>query len=610
MSVLKLTRQMRDAASVDEIYKELTRRLSADTVAVCPVELSAAAVRLCLAQSCGKCTPCRVGLARLLELIESVLVGDAGEDTVKLIEKTASVITATADCAIGFEGGRTALTCVKAFRDEFESHVRNGCCISHYDTPVPCVAYCPAHVDIPAYIALTGEGRYADAVRIIRRDNPMPSVCSHICEHPCEKHCRRTLVDDAINIRGLKKMAVDNAGYVPAPDALPETGKKISVIGAGPSGLTAAYYLRLMGHTVTVYEQRKFAGGMLRYGIPAYRLPREGLDREISVVRSTGVEIKTGVSIGTDVSFEEIRAASDAVYIAVGAHLDNKLGIDGENGNGVISAVELLRGIGDGVYPDFSGKKVVVVGGGNVAMDCTRSAVRLGAESVMCAYRRRTEDMTALPEEITGAKEEGCEIADLLAPERIELDENGNVKALWVKPQMISVVSRGRPSIVDAETESVRLECDIVIVAVGQKIDSAYFENCGVPVNRGRFDADSSCRVRNTDGVFSGGDCVTGPATAIKAIAAGKVAARAIDTYLGFSHELECDVEVPKAKAGSLAACGRIDLSERPADERKHDFRLMENRMTLQEAAQESSRCLRCDKYGYGSFRGGRKWKW
>ena len=608
MSDISLKRQLRENAVVDEIFRQLSRRLAGDTVA-CPVELSAAVVKFCLSQSCGKCTPCRIGLARLYDLIESVLECEADEDVIDLIEKTAKVITATADCAIGFEAGRMVYSCIRAFRDEFESHIKNGGCVNHYDTPVPCVAYCPAHVDIPAYIGLVNAEKYDDALTVIRKDNPLPSVCAHICEHPCENHCRRNFVDDAVNIRGLKKVAVDNATASIAPVRLPDTGKKISVIGAGPSGLTAAYFLSLMGHSVTVFEQRNQAGGMLRYGIPAYRLPREELDKEIEFIKAAGVEIKTNVSLGKDISFDEIKANSDAIYLAIGAHLDNKLGIDGENGKGVMSAVELLRGTGDGIYPDFTNKNVIVVGGGNVAMDCTRTAVRLGAK-VTCCYRRRTEDMTALPEEIIGAKEEGCEIAELLAPEKIELDEQGNVAALWVKPQMISLVDRGRPSVVDAGTDSLRLPADIIIVAIGQKIDSAYLESCGISAMRGRFSADSSCKIKNADGIFAGGDCVTGPATAIKAIAAGKVAARSIDSFLGFNHSLDCDVAVPTPKAFSLAAAGRINPSERVAEERKNDFRLMEKPMTIKQAQQESSRCLRCDKYGYGQFKGGRKWKW
>lgn len=610
MSRLELTAKKRDSAIVNSFYDDIQRRLVFDPVAACPVDITASFIRLCHAQSCGKCTPCRIGLGQLSALCESVLNRKADETTIALIEKTARVIMDTADCAIGYEGARVAYDSIRAYRDEFIAHVTDGHCLTHYDNPVPCVSYCPAHVDIPGYIALVSEGNYADAIRLIRKDNPFPSACALICEHPCEHHCRRGLIDDAVNIRGLKRMAVDNAGDVPVPQPNKKTGKKVSVIGGGPSGLTAAYYLALMGHEVTIYDKKKQLGGMLRYGIPAYRLPREILDSEIKSILSAGIKAVTDVNIGKDITFEEIRKQSDAVYISIGAHTENKLGIEGENGNGVMYAVEMLGKIGDGIMPDFTGKKVIVVGGGNVAMDCTRTSMRLGADKVTCAYRRRKEDMTALPEEIDGAIEEGCVISTLMAPEKIELDENGNVKALWVKPQMISDVSRGRPSVIDADEESIRLEADIIVVAIGQKIDSAHFEENGIPTKWGRIIASESCTVSENDGVFSGGDCVTGPKTAILAIAAGKTAAANIDNYLGFNSEISVPVEIPLPKYSVHPACGRINLGEREADERKHDFMLMEKKMTLQQAMQESSRCLRCDKFGYGSFRGGRTWKW
>lgn len=610
MSRLELTLNRRDLSAVSSLYSEVTRRLTSDSAGACPVELASAFVKLCHAQSCGKCTPCRVGLYQLNILIDKVLDGNADRDTLSLIEKTADVIFKTADCAIGFEGARVVLDSVKAFRDEYISHIENGRCVSLYESPVPCVAYCPAHVDIPGYVALVSEGRYSDAVRLIRKDNPFPSACALICEHPCENFCRRGMTDAAVNIRGLKRMAVDNAGDVPVPEREKSTGKKVAVIGGGPSGLTAAYYLSLMGHEVTVYERRKKLGGMLRYGIPAYRLPREILDREISSILSAGITAYTDTEIGKDISFDELRKNNDAVYLSIGAHKDNRLGIDGENGRGVMSAVEMLRGIGDGEMPDFTGKRVVIIGGGNVAMDCTRTSMRLGAESVICAYRRRKEDMTALPEEIEGAMQEGCEIRELMSPEGIELDSNGQVTAVCFKPQIISKVSRGRPGVSDADCESISISADIVVVAIGQKVESGYFEEQGIPASRSGFLADGGCEIKEVEGVFSGGDCVTGPATAIRAIAAGKTAAANIDSFLGCNHEIKTDVDIPEPRTGVYPPCGRVQLSERSPQQRKHDFELMENSMTAQQAAQESSRCLRCDRFGYGIFRGGRTWKW
>lgn len=594
---------------IDALYADLGRRLQSNAVGVCPVDLCSAFVKLCHSQSCGKCTPCRIGLGQLERLLEQLLDGDAGDGTLELIEKTARVISLTADCAIGYEAANMVLRSLKANRADYEAHLA-GNCTAHFDAPVPCVTLCPANVDIPGYIALVRAGRYADAVRLIRKDNPFPSACALVCEHPCESHCRRRLLDDAVNIRGLKRMAVDNAGDVPVPESAPATGKKVAVIGGGPSGLTAAYYLALMGHAVTVFEKRKQLGGMLRYGIPSYRLPRETLDAEIKSILSAGVTARTGVDIGTDVTFPQLKADYDAVYISIGAHTDNKLGIEGESGKGVISAVQMLRAIGDGDMPEFKGKDVIIVGGGNVAMDCTRSAMRLGAKSVTCVYRRRKEDMTALPEEVEGAIAEGCEVMELAAPVSVELDDAGAVKGLWVQPQMISNISRGRPAPIKADADKQLLKADIIVVAIGQAIESEHFAANGIETKWGRIVADMDTFVKDNDGVFAGGDCVTGPATAIRAIAAGKVAAANIDRYLGFDHKIGAGVDIPAPPLSPQPPCGRINLPERPAEERRHDFNLMEYPMTLQQAAQEAARCLRCDHFGFGALKGGRTWQW
>jgi len=439
----------------------------------------------------------------------------------------------------------------------------------------------------------------------------MPVACAYICEHPCEARCRRGMIDDPINVRGLKRYAVDNAGDVPQPECAAPTGKKVAVIGGGPSGLSCAYYLALMGHKVTTFEERDKLGGMLRYGIPAYRFPREKLDAEIASILSTGIEAHTGITVGKDITFDKLQRDYDCLYIAIGAHQDKKTGIPGEDSKNVMSAVEMLCAIGDEKMPDFTGKKVVVIGGGNVAMDVTRSAIRLGAEKVTCVYRRRIADMTALPDEITGALAEGAEIMDLAAPVRIEADENGVAQALWVQPQIIGEADRaGRPRPNKAALDEVRIPADIIVVAIGQGIEIQGFTQAGVPIKRGTFVADSATAVGNMDDVFAGGDCVTGPATAIRAIAAGKVAAANIDEHLGFHHEIRVDVEVPAPKLNNRPPHGRINTTEREACERKHDFEDIECGLTCEGACTEASRCLRCDHFGYGIFKGGRIDKW
>ena len=552
----------------------------------------------------------------LARLFDNVLDGEATEETVENIKLTAEGIYYSADCAIGYEAAKLALKSVDGCIDDFESHIHNGFCSCNSNQPVSCVKSCPAGVDIPGYIALVQQKRYADAVRLIRRDNPMPTTCAYICEHPCENRCKRTIIDAPVNIRGLKKMAVDNAGIVPVPECEPSTGKKVAIIGGGPGGLSAAYYLALMGHKVTIFEQRKQLGGMLRYGIPNYRFPRKKLDEEIDSILSTGIEVKKNISVGKDISFDDITEEYDATYISIGAHADKKMGIEGEDAkSGITSAVEMLRAIGDGDMPDYTGKRVIVIGGGNVAMDVARSSIRLGASKVSIVYRRRKADMTALEEEVVGAEAEGCDVLELMSPVRIKQDEEGNAIGLVVKPQMISKVSHGRPAPKAASKDEVLLESDLIVVAIGQGIETKSFEEHGIKVQRGVISALNTGNItpqegEMSEGVFAGGDCVTGPATVIKAIAAGKVAAANIDEYLGFNHEITCDVEIPYASNEDKVACGRVEVALREAAERKNDFEPIEYGFSCEEACQEAGRCLRCDHFGFGAFRGGREEQW
>ncbi len=612
MSRLSIITNNKAQTTVESLYKDLERRISASPPGLCPVDLASSFLKMCHAQSCGKCVPCRIGLGQLQDLLEMVLDGRGTMETIDLIEKTAKNIFYSADCAIGYEAANMVLKGLRGFRDDFEEHVLRHRCKCELYQPVPCVSQCPAGVDIPGYVTLVAEGRYGDAVRLIRKDNPLPAVCGRICEHPCEVRCRRTLIDDPVNIRGLKRFAVDHAGDVPLPVPAAPTGKKVAVIGGGPGGISAAYYLTLMGHQVTIFEQRKKLGGMLRYGIPNYRLPREELDREIDQIISLGISVKTNVTVGESPSIVDLRKEYDAVYIAIGAHTDRKIGIEGEDAKGVISAVEMLRGIGDDEMPDFTGKSIVVIGGGNVAMDVARSVIRLGASRVRIAYRRRSVDMTAMPEEVEGAIQEGCELLDLHAPLRIEKDAEGNVAALWVKPQIIGPMKNGRPAPVNSSEDEVRLPCDIVLVAIGQGIDSRAFEKQGISVKRGAIDALnwSGVNTKELTGVFAGGDCVTGPATVIRAIAAGKVAAANIDEFLGYQHLISADVELPQVRLDDRKNCARINLKERQPSDRAKDFEPVECGMTCEEADQESRRCLRCDHFGYGAFKGGRNEQW
>lgn len=612
MSRLNWVSPDRAQAVVEGLYKDVERRVAASPPGLCPVDTAAAFLKLCHAQTCGKCTPCRVGLGQLENLLEDILDGYACPNALELVKTTAETIRDSADCAIGAEAAGMVLRGLEGFAEDYRSHLENGICaesVREYREGIPCVGFCPARVDIPGYIALVGAGRYDDAVKLIRKDNPFPTVCALICEHPCENRCRRSMIDAPLNIRGLKKFAVEKAGKPAAPAKADATGKKVAVIGGGPGGLTAAYYLALMGHSVVVFEKRAQLGGMLRYGIPAYRLPRERLQEDIDLILSLGVEVKLNADIADAAAIKKLQAEYDAVYISVGAHTYATIGIDGEDTKGVIPAVDMLRAIGDGTMPSFSGKSVAVIGGGNVAMDVARTAKRLGAAEVNIVYRRRRADMTALAEEVEGAVAEGCEVMELMAPDHVEA-KDGEVGALWVRPQIVGKISGGRPAPVDAKADKVRIPCDIIISAIGQKIEIEPYAELGISTKRGAVNADTACVVSALPGVFAGGDCVTGPATVIKAIAAGKTAAANIDEYLGFCHEISSDVEIPYAVCADKPAMGRVEIKERAAAERGADFEDTAIDWTLEEAVQEAGRCLRCDHFGLGSFKGGRVEKW
>ena len=609
MSEMLMSGLNAEQSAVAELQKALGERFIKSTLSPCPVEFTAAFVSICNAQSCGKCTPCRVGLKQLHLLIEKVLSGDGTKDTLELIEKTARDIALTADCAIGSESAALALDAIRGFRNDFNAHIEKGYCEFTANDLIPCMSNCPARVDIPGYIALVEAGRYTDAVRLIRKDNPLPISCGSICEHPCESNCRRGMLDDPINIRALKRYACDHQVDDYEPNRYPETGKTVAVIGGGPAGLSAAYYLTLMGHKCTIFEQRSHLGGMMLYGIPNYRFDKELLAEEIEWIIKQGVEVKTNCSIGRDIPVEEIRDNYDAMFVAIGAHDDRQLGLTGESAPNVISAVKMLRDIGEGIRPDFSGETIVVVGGGNVAMDVARSSVRLGAKRVIVVYRRRMVDMTAQDMEIRHALAEGCEIIELHNPVGLVM-EGERVKAVTVQPQIIGEIRDGRASMRDAKQEAFDIECDRVVVAIGQSIDSAAFADAGIPVKRGRIVADDGCIVDKEAGIFSGGDCVSGPATVIKAIAMGKIAARNIDTYLGYSHAIERQVELPPVRFKGRISCARSEMEERGVEVRRHDFEMFEEGLTDEAAWQEANRCLHCDHYGFGAFRGGRIDKW
>ncbi|MDO5132901.1 MAG: NAD(P)-binding protein [Eubacteriales bacterium] len=595
---------------IDVVLHRFRSRMSSYPPGMCPLVLYRSLLQISLNQSCGKCVPCRDGLVEVDRMLGKILSGDGTMETLDEMRALCQMIKETADCAVGVVAADTVLDSLTEFEDEYISHIQNRRCVENVSQTVPCMTLCPAHVNVPGYIALIKNEEYAGAVQVIREKNPFPTACAMICEHPCERKCRRSIIDAPINIRGLKKYAVDmvNADEVPAPVPNVSTGRAVAIVGSGPSGLTAAWFLVLMGHKVVIFEEHEKPGGMLRYGIPEYRLPKERLDRDIRAILSTGnIELRCGTKIGRDIAFSELKKNYDAVYLGLGAQIGNRIPMENADAENVIPAADFLQLAAQGQPLDLQDKRVVLIGGGNVAMDAARTAVRLGARTVH-VFTRKRDDITALASEMESAMQEGVRFRTLLSFLHIETDPaTGKACAVWLQPQIVGEYDRaGMMTTEHSSRYPYRFKCDVLILGVGQRSDVAAFEAAGIPVNRGMIEADEACMVSGWDGVFSGGDCVTGPSTAINAIAAGQVAAYNIDEYLGYHHKIPGTAVVPPAMPNRCVPTGRAEIEEVDPFERRQNFEEVEVPMTPEEAMREAGRCLRCDHYGCGAMVGGR----
>ncbi len=596
---------------MDVALNKFRSRMTSYPPGMCPLVMYRSILQMSMNQSCGKCVPCRDGLVEAERMLRDILNGDATEETLEKLETLCRMISETADCAVGVVAANTVLDSLTEFADEYESHIKNKRCVPGSGQTVPCMTLCPAHVDVPGYVALIRKGDYAGAINIIRDRNPFPTACAMVCEHPCEKKCRRAIIDQPINIRGLKKYAVDQvaADQVKTPPANVKTGKTVGVVGGGPSGLTAAYFLALMGHKVVVYDEHEKLGGMLRYGIPEYRLPKARLDEDIKAILSAGdIEVHLNTKIGRDITVEELKEKYDAVYLGLGAQLGNRMPVENANAKNVIPAADFLQAVANGEKIDLTDKRVVLIGGGNVAMDAARTAVRLHAKTVN-VFTRKRDDYTALESEIESAMQEDVRFRTLLSFLNLEEDKEDpeRIAAVWLQPEIVGEYDNfGFVTTEHSSAYPYRFKCDYLIMGVGQRCDVEDFGKAGIPTERGRILADESCSVDGTEGFFAGGDCVTGPSTAINAIAAGQVAAHNIDEYLGYHHKIVCEAEVPAAMPNKCIPTGRAEIEERDAFERRDDFDHVEIPMTPEEAERESGRCLRCDHFGCGTMEGGR----
>ena len=466
------------------------------------------------------------------------------------------------------------------------------------DCKAPCFKACPTHQDIQAYVGLIANGETEEAIKIIKKDNPLPRSIGRVCPHPCEEACRRNHLEGAVSICSLKRFAGDEySDYI--PECAEKNGKKVAVIGGGPAGLSCAYFLLLRGYSVDVFEAESKAGGMLRFGIPAYRLPKDVLDKEIENIEKMGAHFNYNKKLGRDFTIESLKAEYDAVFVATGAWKSSSLRCDGDNALGVIGGIDMLYKVANGEKIDL-GKNVAVVGGGNTAIDAVRTAVRLGAENVTLIYRRTESEMPAEKDEIKDAKEEGVNFKFLVAPLNV-VTENGKVEGIKLqKMELGEPDASGRRSPVRVEGETEILYCDTIISAIGQQVVSDDVKELEL-TKKGTVSADENSFKTSIDGVFAAGDVINkGPDIAVRAIAGGKNAARSIDCYLNgvqLTPELPQYAENKDFDANVL--CGtekieRVKVSLENADVRKNNFKEVASVLTKEEAIKEASRCLEC----------------
>ncbi|MCL6628488.1 MAG: NADH-quinone oxidoreductase subunit NuoF [Armatimonadetes bacterium] len=571
----------------------------------CMVDLARYFLEFIQDESCGKCTPCRVGTKRMLEILDRIAHGEGKEGDIELLIDLGERIKDSALCGLGQTAPNPILSTIRYFRDEYEAHIRDKkcpACVCSSLFEAPCAHACPAGTSVPKYIALISQRRFSDALRIIRDHNPFPAVCGRVCNAPCESKCQRSQVDEPLAIRNLKRFVADvelkERKLPPIRTRGEGTGKKVAIVGGGPAGLTAAYHLARMGHEPTVYEALPEAGGMLMWGIPEYRLPKDVLRLEIKAIEELGVTIKTGTKVGRDITMEQIKADFDAVFLATGADKSWKLEIPGEELKGVYDSITFLRDVQLG-NQESVGKNVAVVGGGNAAIDAARTAKRLGAETVTIVYRRLRGDMPADPHEIAEAENEGIDIRYLTTPAEI-IGENGKVKALRCQLlQLAEFDKSGRRSPKPIEGGYVDLPVDAVISAISQEPDLDYLGDDSVQISRGKIVVDRRSAMTSCDGIFAGGDVVSGPATVIEAIGAGVKAAQEIDRYLGGNGQIPSDIEdiaIPPAPddVEDIKETPRAKMRTLPIGERSRCAEV-ELGFTRDEAIAEANRCLRCD---------------
>ncbi len=571
-------------------------------------------------ESCGRCLPCRIGTRVVLERLQAVSEGQGTREDLQFIRSLSSEIKEGSKCQIGQTGLVPLLHAMDYFSEAFERCIAgNKATGGTYRSSVtaPCFSVCPTKLKIPKYVEEIAEGRFSDSLATIREDTCLAGILGRVCVRPCESNCRRANIDEAISIKYLKRFVADYElekekqpgikGAAPAP-------KKVGVIGAGPAGLSVGYFLGQMGYKVTIMERLPEPGGMAAVGIPDYRLPRHIIGTEADLLTPLGVEIRYGVEVGKDVTISQLQKEYDALFIGVGAHGSSPMGVDGEDRGyrGFIPGVKYLLDINNGKDPYPEGKKVAVVGGGNVAMDCVRSSFRVGKPDVNLIYRRTKAEMPADPVEIHDAEEEGVNFHYLCNPTRI-IEKNGKVVAVeLIRMELGEPDASGRRRPVPVANSEFIIETDILIPAIGQVVDFGFLEGIEglqltkwktVQVNQETFET-------SIKGVFCAGDCETGPDVLVRACGNGKRAAWKIDQYLKGEqvaprveerfNNLFSTVKVYQKdeNLGIMGADKRLHLRMLDPETRKWNFDEVEEGYKVNEAMKEASRCLRCYRIG------------
>ncbi|RKY03840.1 MAG: dihydropyrimidine dehydrogenase subunit A [Spirochaetes bacterium] len=587
------------------------------------VEMCRAYMEAVQKESCGKCMPCRIGTRVLLDTLTKITEGKGEDEDLDIIKSLAQSIREGSKCQIGQTGPIPIISAIEYFRDDFEKAIKEKKKIPRgnfkYKLTAPCISACPSHLDIPKYIEMIKEGNFVESLKIIREGTCLPGTLGRVCIRPCESNCRRLNLDESLSIKYLKRFVADyeiekkNSPIIDMPEVL--SGEKVAVIGAGPAGLSCAYYLALKGHPVTIFERLGEPGGMAAVGIPDYRLPRHILRREVDIITSTGVEIKYNTNIGDDIKITDLKEEGyKAIFIGVGAQNSTSARVKGEDEGykGFIPGVKYLLDINMGKDPYPEGNKVVVVGGGNVAIDCVRCSFRVGKKDVHLVYRRTRKEMPADDVEIKDAEEEGVVFHFLANPTKILAKDGKVIGVECIKMELGEPDESGRRRPIPIEGSEFFMDTDIVVPAIGQAVDLSFLEEKdGVETTRwNTIIAKEDTFETSAPGIFSAGDCVTGPDVLVRAAGNGRKTAEKIHQYLTEGKVTLTDNDImenliaeikPYDKdedVGLLGGRKRLHLKALPPEVRKWTFDEVEQGFKVTEAMKEASRCLRCYRIG------------